>query len=111
MKKIRVHLGKNSYDILICSNELDKLGLRLKRLNIGKDAVIVTNPYIKKLFGRRIEKALVSGGLSVRFETVPDPTIVPAESALVLAACAMSVGKSKVISVPAFGAPNRWPFK
>ena len=72
MKKIRVHLGKNSYDILICSNELDKLGLRLKRLNIGKDAVIVTNPYIKKLFGRRIEKALVSGGLSVRFETVPD---------------------------------------
>lgn len=72
MKKIRVHLGKNGYDILICSNELDKLGLCLKRLNIGKDAIIVTNPCIKRLFGRSLEKALVSSGFSVRFETVPD---------------------------------------
>jgi 3-dehydroquinate synthase len=72
MKKIRVNLGKNSYDILICSNELYKLGASIKRLDIGRDAIIVTNPVIKKLFGSRIEKALVSSGFSVRFETVPD---------------------------------------
>jgi 3-dehydroquinate synthase len=72
MKKIRVNLGKNSYDILICSNELDKLGSCLKRLNIGRDAVIVTNPVIKKLFGGRVKRALVSDGFSVRFETIPD---------------------------------------
>lgn len=72
MKKIKVNLGKNSYDILICSGELDKLGPCLKRLNIGKDAVIVTNPGIKKLFGTKIKKALVSSGFNVRFETVPD---------------------------------------
>ncbi|MCX5693388.1 MAG: 3-dehydroquinate synthase [Candidatus Omnitrophica bacterium] len=72
MKKIKVNLGKNSYDIMICSNELDKLGACLKRLNIGKDAIIVTNPFIKKLFGSRIEKALISCGFSVRFETIPD---------------------------------------
>ena len=72
MKKIKVNLGKNSYDILICSNELDKLGPCLKRLDIGKDAVIVTNPGIKKLFGAKIKKALVLSGFNVRFETVPD---------------------------------------
>ena len=72
MDRIRVNLGKNSYDILICSDELHKLGPCLKRLNIGKDAVIVTNPGIKKLFGSRIEKAIVSNGFSARFETVPD---------------------------------------
>jgi len=72
MKKIKVNLGKNSYDILICSDELDKLGPCLKRLDIGRDAVIVTNPGIKKLFGAKIKKALVSSGFNARFEIVPD---------------------------------------
>ncbi len=72
MKKIRVELGKNSYNILICSNELNRLGPCLKQLKIGKDVIIVTNPRIKKLFGDRIRKILASNGFNVRFETVPD---------------------------------------
>jgi 3-dehydroquinate synthase len=72
MKKIRLNLGKNSYDIIICSDKVQTLSSHLKRLNIGKDAVIVTNQAIKKLFGKKIERALVSKGFSVRFETVPD---------------------------------------
>lgn len=72
MKKIKVNLGKNSYNILICSDELNKLGPCLKRLNIGNDAVIITNVKIKKLFGNKLEKQLVSNGFSVRFETIPD---------------------------------------
>jgi len=72
MKRIKVNLGKNSYDILICSNELGRLGACLKRLDIGKDAIIVTNSFIKKLFGSRVEQALISSGFGVRFETVPD---------------------------------------
>jgi len=72
MKKIKVNLGKNSYNILICSDELDKFGPCLKRLNIGNDAVIITNVKIKKLFGNKFEKHLVSSGFSVRFETIPD---------------------------------------
>jgi len=72
MKKIRVNLGKNSYDILICSDELDKLGPCLKRLDIGNDAVIVTNLKIKKLFGSKLEKQLASSGFSVKFEIVSD---------------------------------------
>ena len=72
MRKIRVNLNKNSYDILICSDELNKLGRCLKRLDIGRDAIIVTNPGIKKLFGNKIEKALISSGFNVKFETVPE---------------------------------------
>ena len=72
MKKIKLKLGKNGYDILICSNELDKLGPCLKRLNIGRDAVIITNPGIKKLFGNKVERILISSGFNVKFETAPD---------------------------------------
>lgn len=72
MQKIKVTIGKNSYDILICSNELDRLGPCLKRLGIGREAIIITNPGIKKLFGDKVEKALVSSGFNVRFETIPD---------------------------------------
>jgi len=72
MKKIKVKLGKNSYDILICSNELNKLGPCLRCLDIGKDAVIVTNKAVKRLFGARIEKALLSSGFNVKFEIIPD---------------------------------------
>ena len=72
MKKITVCLGKNSYDILICSNEINKLGLCLKRLNIGNDAIIVTNHCIKKLFGEKIKKALIPRGFNIRFEIITD---------------------------------------
>ncbi|MCX5687315.1 MAG: 3-dehydroquinate synthase [Candidatus Omnitrophica bacterium] len=72
MQKIKVNLGKNSYNILICSDELNKLGPCLKRLNIGNDAVIVTNVKIKKLFGNKLKKQLVSSGFNVKFETIHD---------------------------------------
>jgi len=72
MKKIKVRLEKNSYNILICSDELDKLGHILKRLNIGRDAIIVTNAKLKRLFGERIEKILATSGFGVGFEIVPD---------------------------------------
>ena len=39
-------------------------------------------------------------------ETVPDPMIEPAQRARVLAAWAIRVGKSKVMSTPASGAPK-----
>jgi len=72
MKRIRLSIGKNSYDILICSNELNKLGACLKRINIGKYAVIVTNPDVKKLFGNKIKRFLVASGFDVIFKIIPD---------------------------------------
>jgi len=71
-KKIRVDLKKRSYDILVCYDEFDKLGKAVKQLKIGTDAVIITNPLIKKLFGKKVEKCLLAAGFNVRIETVPD---------------------------------------
>ena len=42
-------------------------------------------------------------------ETVPEPTIVPAASGRVLAACAIRRPKSNCISTPASGWPSSWP--
>ena len=72
MRKIRVDLGKRGYDILVCNNEIDKLGKFITELKIGTDAVIVSNPAIMKLFGNKIKSSLVSSGFKVRFEIVPD---------------------------------------
>lgn len=72
MKRIRVDLGKRGYDILICREELGKLGSAIKRLRIGTDAVVVTNPSIKRLFGKFVHKSLLGAGFNVRFELVPD---------------------------------------
>lgn len=72
MKKIHVNLGKRSYDIIVSHREIDKLGNFIKRLKIGRDAVIITNPAIKKLFGSKVKDSLASSGFNVRFQLVPD---------------------------------------
>ena len=70
MRKIHINLGKRSYDIIY--NKINKLGGFIKSLEIGTDAIIVTNPIIKRLFGDKIKKSLVSAGFNNRFEIVPD---------------------------------------
>jgi len=72
MKKIRVDLNRKSYDIVICCDEVDTLGALIKRLNIGSDAVVITNPLIKRIFGKRLEDSLESAGFEVLFTIVPD---------------------------------------
>lgn len=71
-KRIHINLGKRSYDILICYNEIHRLGRYIKQLKLGTDAIIITNPAIKRLFGNKIEKSLTTEGFNVGFEIVPD---------------------------------------
>lgn len=72
MKKIRVHLNKRSYDIIVCYNQIKNLGSTVKKLRLGTDAVIITNPALKRLFGEKVKEALASRDFNVRFETVPE---------------------------------------
>lgn len=72
MKKIYVNLDSRSYDIITCRDEIALLGKFIKRLKLGSDAVIITNSRVKKLFGDRIKKNLLSSGFNIRFEIVPD---------------------------------------
>ncbi|MFH1782404.1 MAG: 3-dehydroquinate synthase [Candidatus Omnitrophota bacterium] len=72
MNKIKVSLGKRSYDILVSYNKVDEIGAIIKRLKIGTDAIVITNPAIKKLYLKKVRSSLVVSGFNVREEIVPD---------------------------------------
>lgn len=72
MAKIRVHLKERSYDIVIGYGVIKDLGTILKRLGIGKDAVVITNRPLFHLYKKALEKSVKSRDLSIRFEIIPD---------------------------------------
>lgn len=72
MKKIRLSLKDRSYDILIGSGLLKKSGAIIRRLDIGKDACVITNKALYSLYGKDLERSLHKAGLSARFIFVPD---------------------------------------
>lgn len=72
MRIIKLKLKKNSYDILTGIKILPLLGRFLNRLKIGRDAYIITNNRIKKLYGNLVAKSLKSASFNFVFKTVPD---------------------------------------
>jgi 3-dehydroquinate synthase len=72
MKIIRLNLKERSYPIYIEDGSISKCGCILKKLNIGKDAVIITNHKLKKILAGKVKKSLVKHNLSYKFYTVPD---------------------------------------
>lgn len=72
MKKVKVNLGKRGYQILIGAGILFKLKGVLRKLKLGKVAIVVTNPTIKRLYGSLIVEAFKGSGLKLCFEQVPD---------------------------------------
>lgn len=72
MKKIRLSLKERSYDILIGSGLLRSAGRIVKRLDIGKDAVIITNRKLSSLYGKTLERSLNRAGIKARSIFIPD---------------------------------------
>ena len=72
MNKIRVKLKERSYDILIGPSLIKKAGSLIRRLDIGKDAVVITNKKLLSLYKKPLENSLTASGFTVRFEAVPD---------------------------------------
>ncbi|MFH1202295.1 MAG: 3-dehydroquinate synthase [Candidatus Omnitrophota bacterium] len=72
MKRIKISLGSRSYNILIGRGVLSRLGEYLKVLNIGEDAVIITNRTINNLYGFRLKRVLKESGFSTKIDEVPD---------------------------------------
>lgn len=72
MKKIRMRLKNNPYDIVIAPNAIQSLGILLPGLKIGKDAVVITSAFIWRLHGKNVIAALKKGGCSVKVFLVPD---------------------------------------
>ena len=72
MKKIKINLGLNSYQILIGSGLLKETGQRLKEIGSSDRLVIITNPIVQKLYGNSLNQALLKDGFKVTILPVAD---------------------------------------
>lgn len=71
MASVSVRLGDRSY-IIAFEKSLKGLPRLLKRLDLGTDAAVITNPKVKSLFGKRVGDSLRKSGLNAKFLLVPD---------------------------------------
>lgn len=104
MKTIRVSLKDRSYDILIGHGLIPKAGAILKKLNIGKDAVIVTNKTLARLYGKNLQSSLKNAGICSKIELVPDSEKAKSHKVLIdLLTRISSYDKNKTLFLIALG--------
>ncbi|TET17457.1 MAG: 3-dehydroquinate synthase [Dehalococcoidia bacterium] len=72
MKKVKVRLGSNSYEIHIGSGILMHTGRQLKENGFTGSLVIITNPIVKGLYGDALKQNLTREDFRVIILQVPD---------------------------------------
>ena len=72
MRKVKVELGANSYEIYIGSGLLAQVGRWLKKNGLSGKLVIITDPRAKKLYGDALNQNLTKDGFSVTTLQVPE---------------------------------------
>lgn len=104
MNLVIVRLGDRSYKILI-EKSLKMLPRQLKHLDLGTDAVLITNPKINSLFGKSVRCALKGSGLRVSPVLVPDSEKAKSikEVVRLLGVISKIDGKGKRVCVVALG--------
>lgn len=72
MEKVKVSLGLRSYEIIIGSGIINSLGQYLRKLNIGSDAFIITNSFLKTKYGAKLSSVLTSSGFNFHYKIIAD---------------------------------------
>jgi len=72
LKVVNVSLKENAYKIVIGDNCLSNLGTHIKALKMGQDAIIITNPIVKRLYGKVVVDGLKKKDFTVKVFEVPD---------------------------------------
>lgn len=72
IKKIHLPLAAGGYDIVVGSGHLSVLGETLKRMKFGRDALVITNPIVRKLHGKKLLRGLEKAGFTPEVFEVPD---------------------------------------
>lgn len=72
MKKVKIRLGSNSYEIHIGSGILEQTGQQLSKQGFGGSLVIITNPTVQRLYGDALKQNLSREGFKVATLEVPD---------------------------------------
>ncbi len=67
MSTIDIQLPENNHQIHIGAQILDSLGEKLTSLSLGQDAVVITNPIIRRYHGQRLALGLAKAKISVKF--------------------------------------------
>ena len=72
MKRVRVRLGSNSYNICIGSGLLRQTGHQLKEIGFSDKLVIITDPTVKGLYGNTLNQNLTNEGFKIIILEVPE---------------------------------------
>lgn len=72
MKQIKLNLGIRSYPIIIADDNFEALSKKVKQLKLGSDAIIITNPLIRRLYAAKLQKALKKEKVSSHVFNVQD---------------------------------------
>lgn len=72
MKRVKVRLGKSSYEIRIGPGILAEVGRQLTESGFSGKLVIITNPIVNRLYGEALEQNLTREGFRVTILPVPD---------------------------------------
>ena len=72
MRKVKVNLGNNSYEIHVGSGRLVKIGSLLREKGLSGKLVIITDPTVNGLFGEALQHTLIQEGFSVSTLLVPE---------------------------------------
>jgi len=72
MRKVRVRLGKNSYNILIGSGLLAQTGQLLKEIGFSDKLVVITDPTVNRLHGGTLKHSLTGSGFKISILEVPE---------------------------------------
>ncbi|HWP35805.1 MAG TPA: 3-dehydroquinate synthase [Thermodesulfobacteriota bacterium] len=71
--RVEVPLGERGYPVLVGPGLLDRLGAWVReRLPKAVRAAVITNPRVRRLYGRRVEASLAAAGIEPVALTVPD---------------------------------------
>ena len=71
MRKIKVELGSNSYEMRVGDGLLTRTGLWLKEKGFSGKAVIITDTTVKDLYGDALSQGLTNAGFKVTTLEVP----------------------------------------
>jgi len=72
MKKVRVRLGSNSYDICVSPGLLAQTGRLLKKLGFKDKLAIITDTTVRSLHGSALKDSLTGEGFEVTMLEVPE---------------------------------------
>lgn len=71
MTEITVNLAQNSYKISIAPDCLSQIGSKIKQLNLGRKALVVSNPEIFDYYGDICLKSLQTAGFETYTHLIP----------------------------------------